>query len=210
MSTLKKIIWKEHLKPRLHKSEYYWNSILLITWTRLPFTSSESAHRNRIFLKALSIGFLVTWLWKKNLLVEKKCRKSLEFKIKSHLFEKLFDTELYKTAMYYSGTFILRNLSNANISLHQINKANLLLVYKNQKDKTPLVFLCIKFPYQASSGFAFLNTRRLRAACWGTRPTRFSWLRLSRNSHIAWSHRFSSKRGTVCSQECFTGWCPFR
>ena len=116
MSTLKKIIWKEHLKPRLHKSEYYWNSILLITWTGLPFTSSESAHRNRIFLKALSIGFLVTWLWKKNLLFEKKCRKSLEFKIKSHLFEKLFDTELYKTAMYYSGTFILRNLSNANIS----------------------------------------------------------------------------------------------
>lgn len=116
MSTLKKIIWKEHLKPRLHKSEYYWNSILLITWTGLPFTSSESAHQNRIFLKALSIGFLVTWLWKKNLLFEKKCRKSLEFKIKSHLFEKLFDTELYKTAMYYSGTFILRNSSNANIS----------------------------------------------------------------------------------------------
>ena len=48
---------------------------------------------------------------------------------------------------------------------HQLAQANLLLIYKKQKDKTPYVFLSIKFPCQASSGFAFLNTLRLRAAC---------------------------------------------
>lgn len=180
MSTLKKIIWKEHLKPRLHKSEYYWNSILLITWTGLPFTSSESAHQNRIFLKALSIGFLVTWLWKKNLLFEKKCRKSLEFKIKSHLFEKLFDTELYKTAMYYSGTFILRNSSNANISPSSDKQSKLTTYLQEAKRQdTFCTFLCIKFPYQASNGFTFFNTLRLWAAWRGTRPIRCSWHRRS-------------------------------
>lgn len=97
---------------------------------------------------------------------EKKCRiKTLEFKIKSQHLQKLFDTELCETAVYFSATFILRNFLNANISPLSVSLSKLTTYLQEAKKKTPFDFLCIKFPYQARNGFAFLNTLKLQAAC---------------------------------------------
>ena len=98
---------------------------------------------------------------KRNIFFEKKCRKSREFKIK-YVLEKLFDTELYETAIYYSATFILRNFSNANTSLSSDKQSKLTTYLQEAKRQdTFCTFLCIKFPYQASNGFTFFNTLRL-------------------------------------------------
>lgn len=62
MSTFKKIIWKEHLKP-LHTNRNIFETVYY--YSHEPgfpcLTSSESAsdHRNRIFLKLLSAEFFL-------------------------------------------------------------------------------------------------------------------------------------------------------